>query len=99
PAPIKSFVNGRAWPAVDDLPRQPLFVVCRGVEDGGVPRVHDEIDDARGLVDVEDLLPCLAAVDSLEDAALGILREEMADRSDVDGVRVRRIDRDAGDVV
>ena len=51
------------------------------------------------VVDEEDLVPGLAAVDGLEDAAVGVVRPLVAAGRDVDDVGVGRMDDDAGDRV
>src|SRR5215471_4597553 len=61
--------------------------------------VDNEIDGASAIVDVEDLLPGLAAVRSFEDPALSVGRGEMAKGRDPDGVGPRRMDDNASDVL
>jgi hypothetical protein len=103
PRPALSAVSRLVDPAfrtaVDHLPRQPLLVVRGGVDHVRALGVQDEIDDADLLVDVQHLLPRRPAVRRLEDPALGVLGIEVTHRRDVDDIRIRRMDRDAGDVV
>ena len=65
----------------------------------GVLRLMTRSIGADAVVDVEDLLPRLAAVDRPEDAALLVPREQVPHRRDVDDVRLRRVNDDARDVV
>ena len=64
-----------------------------------VLRVEDEIAAARLLVDVEDLLPVLAAVFGLEDAAIGVFSPLLARRAHPRGVGIRRMERDPVDAL
>src|SRR5262249_42458733 len=54
--------------------------------------------DAGLLVDVEDLLPVLAAVGRLENAAVLAVAVQPAERADVDDVRVLGVNGDAADL-
>ena len=74
----------------------PLSTICHGQRSlsyiaaysiVGVLPVDHEIDRADAVVDVQDLLPGLAAVHRPEDAALSVRREQMPHRRDVDDVR------------
>ena len=76
-----------------------LELVGRGIEDARVRRVHREVVRARRVVDEEHLLPALPAVRGPEDPALGVRPEGVADRRDVDAVRVARVHDDIGDLV
>src|SRR5262249_15084852 len=63
---------------------------------GGVER---EVGGAGPLVDVEDLLPALAAVLGLVDAALGVLAPLAAERRHPRDVGVGRVEHDAADAL
>ncbi len=99
PASVGGLVNAGAGPAFGQRPRPALHVVGRGVERVGVMPVEDEVDRAGRVVDVEDLLPGLAAIDRLEHPALFVRRPEVAHRRDVDDLGIGRMDQDAGHVV
>src|SRR5207253_7121363 len=57
------------------------------------------VGDAGVFADVEDLLPELAAVGGLVEAAVATGRPERALRGDVDDIAVARIDDDLADVL
>src|SRR5262249_54470064 len=61
-------------------------------------RVHDDVNHAGLVIDVVDLLPGLAAVGGLEQAALRVGAVEAAQRADVDGVRVLGVDHNLADL-
>ncbi len=98
-AAVVGLVDAAFRAALDDLPRTPVLVVHRRVERGRRLAVDDEVDRADAVVDVEHLLPRLAAVGRAEDAAFLVLREQVAHRGDVHHVGVRRMNDDARDVV
>ena len=72
-------------------------LVARRVDDAGVHRIEDDVGEAGVVVDELDVVPGLAAVGRLVDAAFRVRAEEMAERRDVDRVGVLRIDDDARD--
>ena len=78
----------------DQRPRLALGGPGARVENARVVGVHREIDDARAVVDKEDLFPCLAAIGGAENAPLFVGAEHMAERSDVDMIGVVRMDAD-----
>ena len=96
---VRRLVNPAAGTAVYHLPRQPRLFIRRRVQHRRVLRVHHEIDDADLGADVEHLLPRGAAVHRPKHAAFLVLRVEVAHRGDVHDVGIRRMDRDARDVV
>ncbi len=59
-----------------------------GVEDARIVGIHREVVDADILVDVEDAIPRVAAIARAEEAALLVWTVGMAERGDVDEVRV-----------
>ena len=96
---VGRLVDAAAGAGLEQLPRPPLHLVHRRVERVGLAPVDDEVDRAGLVVDVEHLLPGLAAVDRLEDAALLVGRPQVAHGRDVDDVGVRRVDDDPRDVL
>src|SRR5204862_4044963 len=70
-----------------------------GQESVRLGRVYDEVDDAGAVVLVQDLVPGLAAVARLVDAAVLVGAVQAAEGADVDGVRVLRVDDDLADLV
>ena len=75
-----------------------VVVPERGESDLRIVGSKGHINGAGVVVLVEHLAPGLAAVGGLEDAALLVGREGMAQRSDEDDVGILRIDPDRGDV-
>src|SRR5262249_23710215 len=92
-------VDRRAGAAIVQHPAVAPALIRRRVEDVWVAAVHDEIGRPGLVIDVQNLLPGLAAIGRLEDAALFVGREQVAQRRDVDDVRVDRVDDDASDVL
>ena len=78
--------------------RRAPALVGRGVEDLAVRRIDREIVGAGVVVDLQHLLPGLAAVGRLVDAALAAGPEQRAGGGDEHRVVVARIDDDAVDV-
>src|SRR5262249_37737529 len=74
-------------------------IVGRRVKRVRIAAVDDQIDSARVIVYIKNLLPRLPAVSGFKDAALFIGREKMAHGRDVNNVRIRRMNHDAGDVM
>src|SRR5204863_6273373 len=72
---------GRA--AVGEAPRIAAPRPEGGVDVGGIGGVDNDVDGAGVLVDGEDVLPGLAAVAGLEDAALPIRAPQAPARRDV----------------
>ena len=54
----------------------------------GLRRVHDHIDDARVIVDVQYVLPRFTSIASLEDSSFAIRAIQPAQHPDVDDVRI-----------
>src|SRR5579884_1467543 len=80
------------------LVRPALSAPRRGVQDPRVLRVHRQVAHADALVDVEHALPRRPAIARAVDAALLAGAVRVAQRRDVDHVRVRGMDADLGDV-
>jgi hypothetical protein len=73
-------------------------LVQTGVHDARILRIDAHVDATGGLVDVEHLLPGLAAVLRAEDAAVGVRSPEATHRGDEHDVRVAGVDRDVARV-
>src|SRR6185369_11664810 len=78
-------------------PRLALEAPHAGVENVWICRIDLEIGDAVLIVDVEGLGPGLTAVRSHEHAAFFVWTKSVSERTDVNDVRVLRIDDDGGD--
>src|SRR5262249_45643115 len=91
-------VDAAAATAAVESPRLPLTLIRGRKQRLRIARIHHDVGGAGVLVNVEPLLPRRAAIDSLEDATLGVRAPQVPDRGDVDHIRVRRIDDDAPDV-
>ena len=70
-----------------------------GVEIARVRQIHGDVGAPRVLIDVEDLLPGLAAVGGLEDAALLIRPPLVSHSADQGRVRILRMHHDALDTL
>jgi hypothetical protein len=81
------------------VPFRPGPLPGHGIDRVVVLRIHDQVVSTRFVVDEEDLLPGLAAVRCLEDAAVGILRPFRPAGGDIDDIGVFRMDDDTGDGV
>ena len=80
------------------VPRRAARLPERGVYGVGVRGIHREIDGAGVVVLEEHFAPGRAAVGRLEHAAFGVRPVLMAERRDVDDVRIVRIDDDFPDL-
>jgi hypothetical protein len=69
----------------------------RSEENVGIAWIKSDIDAARVLVLVEDLVPGLAAVEGAENAAFRVRAVGMAERGDERDIRITRIDDDFAD--
>src|SRR6185437_5428044 len=98
-AAVGALVKTAARTAVLELPGRAVCLPHGGVEDLGVARIHDEVDGAGLVVDVEDLAPRLATVRRLEHAALGIGLEDVAHRCGIHHVGIVGIDDEGADGV
>ena len=92
-------VEAAAGPAAVEPPPGPLPLVHGGEDGVGVGGIHREVDRARVLVDVEDLLPGIPAVAGPEHAPVLVRPPQVADRRHVDDIGIPRMDEDAGDVL
>ncbi len=90
-AAVGRLVETAARAAAGQFPRHALRLPHRGVQRPRIVRVHDEIARAGVVVNEENLLPRLAAVGGLEDAAFGIGLKDVAQRGRVHDVRILRI--------
>ena len=103
PRPVRAGVDrlpdAAARPALEEVAGRARALPHGGVQDVGPARVLDEVDGPRVVVHVEDPRPALPAVRRLVDAALGVVRVEVAGGRHVHRPRVARVDHDAPDVV
>ncbi len=81
------------------MPGQADLVVHGRVERIRGRSDEGELDGPDLVADVKDLLPVLPAVGRLEDAALGVRREQVPHHGDVDDIGVLGMDEDPGDMV
>ena len=81
------------------VPRRTSRIPESRVHDLRIRRIDHHLDGTDVLVLVEHLLPRLAAIDRLEDAALGTRRVQMPDRRHEHDVRILRVHRDSADVL
>ena len=93
---VDAALVGRA--AAHDVPALAEALVDRRVEHARVLPVDLDVASAVLVVDEQRLLPRLAAVDRLEDAALGGRAEGRAERRRPDDVGVARVHADAADL-
>jgi hypothetical protein len=63
-----------------------------------IGRIHDQIDDAGVLIDEGDLVPGSAAIGGLEKSSLSTGPPKPPQHSDVNNVRIVRVDENAADV-
>src|SRR6185312_11448720 len=69
-AAVSALVQAAARPTVIQRPGCALRLPHRGIQDVRIARIHHEVDRAGLVIDEENLLPGLAAVSGLEDAAI-----------------------------
>src|SRR5262249_50065920 len=96
-AAVGRLEHPRAWSAVPQQPRLAVDLPGRAVERIRVVVVDDQVNNAGAVVAKEDFLPHLAAVARAIDAALFVLAERMAERRDINDVRIRGMDAHASD--
>src|SRR5690606_35578983 len=84
--------------AADDRPRLALAAPQRRVDRVRVRRVQLEVDRADAVRHEQHVLPRAAAVRRTVDTALAALAERVAQRGDVDAVRVLGMDLDRADL-
>ncbi len=94
---VGRFEQAAAGAAARHLVLDAIGLPQRRVDHVGILRIDREIDRAGLVVAEEGLLPGLAAVDTLEDAAFGAGCAVLAERCDEDDVRVRWMDADLRD--
>jgi hypothetical protein len=97
PAAVDGLPQCAAGTAAVEAAAAPAPLVARRVQDVGVRRIDRDVGEPGVLVDEFDLVPGLAAVGGLEDAALRVRAEQMAGRRDIDRVGLLRINYDARD--
>ena len=98
-AAVGRFVDGALRAAVDQRPDVPAALVGGGEQHVGVARIEDDVGDAGVLADGQHLLPGLAAVGGLVQAAVAARPPERSLGGDVDDVGVARVDDDLADVL
>ena len=97
-APVRRLVETAVRPAARELEGLPQRLPHGRVHDAGVRRVQRQVDCAGLVALVQHLLPRIAAVLRPEHPALLVRPERVPESSDVDQVRVRRMDSDPRDV-
>jgi hypothetical protein len=97
-APVRALVDAAPGPAAVEAPAAPEPLVHRGVDLVRVRLVPVEVHGARVLVDVEHLLPALAAVGGTVDAPVLAGRPQVAEGRHVDHVRVGGVHEHLADV-
>ena len=98
-AAVGCAVDAAAGSAAVEAPGAPSALVRGREERARVRQVHDQVDGAGVVVDVQDLLPRVAAVGRAVDAPLRVGAPQVADRRHVRHVRVPGVDLNARDVV
>ena len=81
-----------------NAPRRTARLPERGVECRRILRIECQIDRAGVFVVEEDFLPGFSAVSRAKDAALPVWAVRMAERRDVNDVRVMRIHKNASNL-
>ena len=97
-ATVGRLVQAAVGPSADRVPRKTLQLIERRVEHIGVRRIHREVERARPLAFVKDLLPGLATIGRAIDTPLGVGPEDIARRRHIDEVRIRGMNPDLRDV-
>ena len=92
-------MDGAFGAAIDEREEVAAALVCRGDDDARITRIELDVGDARVVADLEHLLPGLAAVRRLVEAAIAAGAPERPLRRHVHDVAVRRIDDDLADVL
>src|SRR5205085_2589181 len=75
-----------------------LALVSGGQQRLWIARRHAHLDDARPVIEIENLLPGFAAVAGLEEAAFLVRPIEPAERADVDDIGIPGMDGDAANL-
>ena len=97
-ATIGGAVHAALGAAGEQRPGFALAAPGAGVQDTGVGRVHRQVDHAGALVQIQDLLPGVAAVARAEDTPFGVRAEGVAERGDPGGVGIARVHQDLADL-
>ncbi len=98
-AGIRGFVQGAARAAAPEMKGLAEVIPSPGIQDAGVGRIHGHIRDTCSRVHVQDLFPGFSPVCGFEHATLLVGSPEMAKRTDVNDVRIGRMNQDLGDVL
>src|SRR6185437_4870292 len=98
-AAVGGLVKAAAGAAAGEAPVAARHLPHGGVDHARVRRIHAERDGAGVVVHEEDLVPGLAAVGGLVDAALGVGGEQMPEGGGIDDVGVLRVHQDPADDV
>jgi hypothetical protein len=96
---VRRLPDAAAGTAAVEAPGRAAALIRRAVQDVRVDRVHDDVGEARVLVDELRERPVGAAVRRLVEAALLVRSEQVPDRGDVEDIRVLRMDDDARDAL
>ncbi|MDG1361922.1 MAG: hypothetical protein P8Q54_00475, partial [Akkermansiaceae bacterium] len=94
---VGRLVDSAAGTCDDIIPSLPIALPGNGIQGLIVGRIDRNFHDTDLLGNIEDLLPCLATVGGLEDAALLVVGVLVAEGSDIHDVIIFRVDDDAAD--
>src|SRR5262249_55124394 len=97
-AAVGAAMDRALGPAVDEGGKRSAALIRRRDDDVGVARVEDDVADTGVLGDLQHLVPGLAAVGRLVEAAIAAGRPERSLCGDVHRIAILRIDDDAPDV-
>src|SRR6266404_722198 len=95
---VNRFIDSAAGPAAVEAPRGAASLISSPIKRPGTLGVHRNIDYPGVFVDEQRLRPGLAGIGRLVDSSLAVRSPKMAERRDVDGARIMRVDDDAADV-
>src|SRR5262249_27345633 len=97
-AAVGGFVETTAAPAALEAPRRPPGLPETREQDSRVHRIHREVHGAGAVVHEQDVLPGRAAVTRAKHSTIMGRREGVAERGDIDEVRVLRMDANLSDL-
>ena len=95
---IGRFVNAAARTEFIDIPWHTVHLPHRSVDDFGIIGIGSKVGCASLVVYEKNLLPSLAPVLGTENAALFVRSVRVADRGDINQIRVLGIDQDLADL-